>query len=174
MKYSEVNQILEGNEVLGYEEYYEQLNLMKELSDVLEKNREERNCIDFDIPDIGMIQDKNGKLEKIIESKNGVSGRIIENFMLATNTVVAGHYSWIPFIYRVHEAPNPEAVKNVIKILRTSGFRIPKCNNIDEITIKTNAGETKIIEIDGIPCKNYCVIGTITRYRGVEIKVKNE
>lgn len=136
MKYSDVNQVLEGQNVLGYEEYVEQLKLMKELSDVLEKNREERNCIDFDIPNIEVVQDKNGKIEKIVESANGKAGRIIENFMLATGTTVAGHYSWIPFIYRVHESPDIDVVKSVIKLLRTSGFNIPKYSNIDEATIK--------------------------------------
>ena len=136
MKYGCVNQVLDGKIVNGYEEYVEQLKLMEELSNILEKARENRNCIDFDIPDIKLVQDKNGKMVQVIESGSGKAQRIIENFMLATGTTIAGHYSWLPFIYRVHEAPNVEVVKNVIKLLRLSGFNIPKSNNINETTIK--------------------------------------
>ena len=45
---------------------------------------------------------------------------------------------------------------------------------IDEITIKPGMSETEIIEVDGISCENYCIIGTIMRYRGIEIKTKEE
>lgn len=45
---------------------------------------------------------------------------------------------------------------------------------IDEITIKTSGDAIVMFEVDGTPCENYCMCGTITRYRGVEIKIKDE
>lgn len=137
MKYSEVNKVLNGEMVPGYEPFIEQLKLMEQLCDLLEIRREERNCLDFDIPDIEVVQSKDGKVEQIIEAPTGKAQRIIENFMLVTGTTIAEHHSWLPFIYRIHEAPNPDAVANVIKILRTSGFSIPKYTNIDETTVKS-------------------------------------
>ena len=110
---------------------------MDELCNILETARQNRNCIDFDIPDIEMIQDKHGNIEKFKAATTGKAERIIENFMLATGTCIAEHYSWIPFIYRIHESPDIDTVKNVIKLLRTSGFNIPKYQNIDETTIKS-------------------------------------
>lgn len=135
MKYSEVNDILNGIDVYGYAPYKEQLLLMNELSDILEENRIRRNCIDFDIPDLGIVQNKSGKVEKITERNNGKSGRIIENFMLVTGSTVAEAHTWLPFIYRVHESPDSSAIYNAINLLRKSGFNIPKYNNVDEKTI---------------------------------------
>ena len=136
MKYSEVNQVLEGNIVPGYEPFIKQLKLMEKLCDLLEQKRYERNYIDFDIPDIEIIHNEEGKAHKFIESPTGKAQKIIENFMLITGTTVAEHYSWFPFIYRVHEAPNQETVNNVIKTLRSVGFKIPEYKNINEAALK--------------------------------------
>ena len=151
MKYGEVNKVLANETVAGYEEYIDQLNLMEELSNILEQAREKRDSIDFDIPDIKIIQDSNGNIQKFINSGSGKAERIIENFMLVTGTTVAEHYSWLPFIYRVHESPNSDIVKSVIKMLRLSGINLPKINNVDEKNLKNimdrleNTEEAKLI-----------------------------
>lgn len=135
MKYSEVNKVLEGGFVSGYDEYTEQLKLLNEISNALESARNNRNCVDFGINDIEIDQDEKRNTKGFVMNGNGVAGRIIENCMLITGTTIAEHLSWLPFIYRVHEAPSDEAVREAIKILRLSGFEIPKFNNIDEKTI---------------------------------------
>ena len=151
MKYSEVNNVLNGEMVDGYEPFVEQLKLLQELNNVLESSRNKRNSVDFDLPDVEVVQDNLGTIKGFTTTGVGVAQRIIENCMLITNQTVAEHYSWLPFIYRVHEAPNPQTVKNVIKLLNLSGFRIPKCNNIDERTINNildkvkNSEEAKVV-----------------------------
>lgn len=135
MKYSEVNSVLKGEQILGYDKYVEQLNLMKELSDILDNARKYRNYIDFDIADIEIMKDDVGCIKGFAAKGQGEAEKIIENFMLITGTTIAEHYSWMPFIYRVHEAPNPETVKEAIKVLKLSGISIPRFNNIDEKTI---------------------------------------
>lgn len=136
MKYSEVNKVLNGNLVPGYEKFISQLSNMQQLSNILEINKHQRNYLDFDIPDIEIIQDKNGKVIEFKQSYQGNAEKIIENFMIITNQTIAQNYSWFPFIYRVHESPNPEAIKSVIELLNNNGYTIPKFNNIDEKTIK--------------------------------------
>ena len=151
MKYSEVNKVLEGEFVAGYEEYAEQLNLLNEISNALENARNNRNCVDFGINDIEIDQDEKRNTKGFVTRGNGVAGRIIENCMLITGTTIAEHFSWLPVIYRVHEAPSEEAVIEVIKILRLSGFDIPKFNNIDEKMINSilnkvkNSDQAKIV-----------------------------
>ncbi len=136
MKYSEVNKVLSGEKIDGYEEHIEQLKLLKELNDnVFEKTRLKRNCIDFELHDTEKEIDEFGKTKAFVKRGDGIAERIIENCMLITGTTVAEHYSWLPFMYRVQEAPNPESIKEAIKILRLSGIKIPKFNNIDETTI---------------------------------------
>lgn len=137
MSYSKVNYLLEGGVVEEYADYREQLFLMKELSDILQKRREERNYLNFDINDIKVLENSNKEIEGIVEDNNGISGEIIENFMLITGTTVAEHFSYLPFIYRVHEAPNRDTVESVIKILKESGISIPSYQNIDERMLKS-------------------------------------
>lgn len=151
MKYSEVNRVLNGEIVEGYEEYTEQLNLLNDISNALESARNNRNCVDFGINDIEIDQDNQRKINGFVMRGNGVAERIIENCMLITGTTIAEHFSWLPFIYRVHEAPSEEAVREVIKILRLSGFDIPKFNNVDEKIINSildkvkNSDQAKVV-----------------------------
>lgn len=151
MKYSEVNKVLEGECIFGYEEYIEQLNLLNEISNALEKSRNKRNCVDFGINDIEIDQDEKRNTKGFSMRGNGTAGRIIENCMLITGTTIAEHFSWLPFIYRVHEAPSEESVREAIKILRLSGFDIPRFNNIDEKMINSildkvkNSDQAKIV-----------------------------
>lgn len=152
MKYSEVNRVLNGEIVEGYENYENQLNLLKEMSDILEKMRINRNCIDFDLHDIETVRSKNGHIMEFKTRGNGYAERIIENCMLITGTTIAEHYSWLPFLYRIQEAPNLETIQNTIKTLRLSGFKIPNYSNINESTINNvisrlkNKDEAEIVK----------------------------
>lgn len=147
MKYSEVNKVLNGKMVEGYEKYVDQLKLLQELNcDILEKGRKNRSCIDFGLHDIEKEMDLDGKTKGFVVRGDGIAERIIENCMLITGTTIAEHYSWLPFMYRVQETPNPENIKNVIKILRLSGIRIPKFNNVDEKTINYILDQVKNTE----------------------------
>lgn len=151
MKYSEVNKVLNGELVEGYEDYVDQLNILNDISKALEKARNNRNCVDFGINDVEIEQDEKRATKGFVMRGNGIAGRIIENCMLITGTTIAEHFSWLPFIYRVHEAPSEEAVREAIKILRLSGFDIPKFNNIDEKMINSildkvkNSDQAKVV-----------------------------
>ena len=152
MKYSEVNKVLNGEYVEGYQPFIVQLQLLDELNNVLEQARINRDCIDFDIPDIEIIQDENGKPKDFIPSGQGKAERIIENEMLMANATVAEHYCWLyPFIFRNHEVPDEETVIDVIDLLRSSGINVPKSKNIDERYINSilekikNSEEAKIV-----------------------------
>lgn len=136
MKYSEVNKILSGETIEGYENFEEPLKLMQELSTVLENAKSKRNYIDFDIPNIEIIQNNNSKTIDIRPAIQGKAEKLIENFMVITNMTIANNYSWFPFIYRIHETPDIDSIKAVINLLNISGFSIPKFKNIDERVIK--------------------------------------
>ena len=70
MKYSSVNKVLSGENVLGYNEYADQLKTMNELNNILEKARYDRNYIDFDIRDVEQVEDEFGRVvENPDESK---------------------------------------------------------------------------------------------------------
>lgn len=56
---------------------------------------------------------------------------MIENCMLMANQTVAINYSWLPFIYRIHEMPDKNTVINILQFLKKLGYNIPLIKNVD-------------------------------------------
>lgn len=137
MSYSKVNAVLSGEYLDDYEKYKYDLKLMEELNEILNKAREKRNYINFNTLEIGIEEDKYKKILDFKSNNNGISGEIIENFMLLANTIAYSHYAWTILAYRVHESPNEEKVKQTIEFLRSSGINIPKIRNVDSRSLKT-------------------------------------
>ena len=135
MKYSEVNKVLNNEKVEGYENYIDQLQLHEKICRYFEKARIKRRCIDYELHDIEKQLDSDGNTEGFVTRGDGIAERIIENEMLAAGTTIAEHFSWLPFMYRIQESPDPKKLKEIIKTLRLSGFDIPKYNNVSEETI---------------------------------------
>ena len=135
MKYSECNKIFQGQKFVDYEDFVEQLKLHKEVSDRIDKFREKVGSIDFALGEITKKVDETGKPKEFTTRGSGISERIIENEMLITGFTAAEHFSWLPFIFRIQEPPNPQTLMNAIKTLRLSGIDIPKFNNVNENTI---------------------------------------
>ena len=127
MTYKKVNQILEENKtVVGYEPYIEKLHLMKNLADILRKNKENRGYIDFDIDESKIIVDDKGKAIDIALRIRGIGEKLIEDFMIVANETVATHvyYLELPFIYRIHGEPNEEKIGNFLRFLNIVGYKV--------------------------------------------------
>lgn len=134
MTYSGVNKILEGDEKLikEYSGIYEMLKNMLSLSKSLRHIKKRRGSIDFELPEIKVILDEN-KLVKDIELRSrGEAERIIEDFMVATNEVVAEKLFWeeIPAIYRVHEDPDKAKIAALNETLVKFGYHL---KNLEEM-----------------------------------------
>ena len=136
MSYTDVTLILEGNEEVTkkYKDLTPKFFLMKELAEILRQKREKRGAIDFDLPEIKAVLDKNGRCVDIVKYEKGVSNGIIEEFMLVANETVAEFMTEqkIPFVYRVHEAPSEEKLASISETASLFGYRISK--NPDKIT----------------------------------------
>ena len=134
MTYSGVNKILEGDEKLikEYSGIYEMLKNMLSLSKSLRHIKKRRGSIDFELPKIKVILDEN-KLVKDIELRSrGEAERIIEDFMVAANEVVAEKLFWeeIPAIYRVHEDPDKAKIAALNETLVKFGYHL---KNLEEM-----------------------------------------
>ena len=139
MSYSDVNKVLNGEYIPEYEPYKEDLKLLEQLNIILENARNNRNYINFNTSEVEVSTEKSGEMH-FHPNNSGVAGQIIENCMIIANATVYNYFSWNVLAYRVHESPNEERVKEIIEILRASGIKIPKINNIDNISLR------KIIE----------------------------
>lgn len=114
MTYKKVTKILQGDKELTnqYKDLAPMLFLMAELAKILINRRNNAGQLDFDIPEPEIILNKDGTVFDIHRKPRELSDRIIEQFMVLTNEVVARHFDnlKLPFVYRVHEIPTTERV----------------------------------------------------------------
>ena len=121
MTYKKVNKVLNGEEVEGYQEYSSTLLLMKELADIIRKNKIERGYIDFDTDEAKIIVDENCVPTEVVLRDRGPGENLIEDFMIQANECVATHifYMGLPFIYRVHEYPKEDKIKSFMQFINS-------------------------------------------------------
>ena len=137
MSYTSVKKILEEHdeeECRRYQTLLPMFEMMKELSEILRNRRHKRGAIDFDFPESKMVLDEDGTPLEIKAYDRNVATKIIEDFMLLANETVAEEYFWqeIPFVYRVHEAPDEEKMKKLITFIQNFGYtmHVPKGREI--------------------------------------------
>ncbi|KRK99509.1 ribonuclease R [Secundilactobacillus odoratitofui DSM 19909 = JCM 15043] len=129
MTYTNVNKILEAHDEATRNEYDRLVPMFENMADlhkILYKHRKRRGAIDFDDHEAEIIVDESGHAIDIQLRVRGLAERMIESFMLAANETVAEHYNKAkaPFIYRVHETPDGERVKNFFEFLTAFGINV--------------------------------------------------
>ena len=129
MSYTDVNRIITHEDEETMEKYRELVPLffrMKELSEILRKRRMKRGAIDFDFPESKIILDEKGKPVDIRPYERNAATKLIEDFMLAANETVAEDYFWqeVPFLYRTHDEPDPEKMKNLAVFINNFGYTL--------------------------------------------------
>ncbi len=128
MSYSEVQKVLDGDETAreGCMEAVPMLEEMARLSQALRKKRRERGAVDFDFPESKIRLDAEGNPVEIVPYERNDATKLIENFMLAANETVAQHFYWLelPFLYRVHDTPDGDRMKELAVFLQNFGYRL--------------------------------------------------
>ncbi len=130
MSYDKVYKVinnLEDDELKEeYGEYKEDLKLMDELAHILNSKRMKEGCINFEIPEMHVVLDENEDVVNIEPYPKTFANQIIEEFMLITNMVVAEKFYFLemPFIYRIHEKPDEEKIRELNGILENYNLRI--------------------------------------------------
>jgi len=125
MTYNCVNSILEKDIVPeGYEEFVADLKLMHELSKIVRKSKINRGYLDFDVDEPKILVDDNCHPIEIKIRERGTGENLIEDFMILANECVARHifYMELPFIYRIHELPNEEKIRDFLSYIGTLGY----------------------------------------------------
>lgn len=104
---------------------------MRELAGKLEKQRHDRGMIDFDFPETKICLDEKGNPLKVYPAYPTVATRLIEQFMLTANEVVAKTYfdKQVPFLYRTHENPDDEKIENTLKLVHSMGIQAEKAGH---------------------------------------------
>jgi ribonuclease R len=142
MTYTEVHAILEGDEsphrrrpVVGdpdaeararHEALVPEFERMRLLAGLMNKRREERGSIDFDLPEPVIEFDEQGQMRGVTKSERTWANRLIEEFMLAANECVA---TWledlgVPSLYRIHEKPEARRVVQFEELAASFGYSL--------------------------------------------------
>ena len=129
MSYKDVQAILDNSNeeiVTKYKDYIADFKLMEELAKILKEKRITKGYLNLDIPESKIILDQDGYAIDVCKYETTFANEIIEQFMLAANETIAEKFYWLkaPFIYRVHEEPDIEKVKELNKLLFNFGYKI--------------------------------------------------
>ena len=132
MNYKDVQKILNGEDeavLKRYEPYIKDFKLMEELAKILKQRRLKDGYLNLDIPETKIELDIDGKTINIGKYETSFANEIIEQFMLTANETIAEKFYWLeaPFIYRVHEEPDMDKVRELNKFLYNYGLKI-KCS----------------------------------------------
>lgn len=127
--YDDVSNYLENDDEVAKEKLKDllvELKHMEELCHILYEKRERRGSIDFDFPETQITLDEKGKPVEIGKRERRIANRIIEEFMLVCNETVAEEFYWaeVPFLYRIHEEPNPEKLEEFAKFIHNFGYAL--------------------------------------------------
>src|SRR5438128_2917761 len=128
MTYTGVNAVLEGD--AGMRKRYADLTgvfeLMRDLAMILNRKRERRGSIDFDLPEPVIEFDEFGLMKSITRSERNIAHRIIEEFMLSANECVASYLEnkRVASLYRIHEKPDTKRVYDFEVIAGTFGYSL--------------------------------------------------
>jgi ribonuclease R len=128
MTYTAVNAVLEGDPEMRkrYAPLLANFERMRDLAMILNRKRERRGSIDFDLPEPVIEFDEFGLMKSITRSERNIAHRLIEEFMLSANECVA-HYlenKRIASLYRIHEKPDAKRVCDFEVLASTFGYSL--------------------------------------------------
>lgn len=129
MTYHDVSEVLIGQDkdlLERYEGCTTMFKWMLDLAHILRQKRKQRGSIDFNFPEAKVKLDDEGKAVDIYVYERNEATKIIEEFMLLANEVVAEHHYWqeIPFVYRNHEEPDKDRLKALSRFIYNFGYHI--------------------------------------------------
>ena len=129
--YKEINALLEPAEDADltelkekYADVLEQLPVMDELYRKRLVLRKQRGGMEIESDEAKLVIDENGRCVDIVKRTRGTSECMIEEFMLLANQCAAnaGRTNKVPFVYRVHEAPDAEKMEKLSATLLACGL----------------------------------------------------
>ncbi|MDD3833472.1 MAG: ribonuclease R [Oscillospiraceae bacterium] len=127
--YSEVNSLFDGSAdqdiIQKYSPVRPTLDAMRSLADGFRKAAAARGTMDLISSEPVFVLDEMGHPIDIVKRIAGESEGIIEQFMIAANVAVAQYARnlGIPFVYRIHEQPDPKKLDILIETARRLGFK---------------------------------------------------
>lgn len=135
--YEEAQEIIET----GQGDHAEAILTLHRLAQKLRGRRFEKGSIAFDRPEVRFELDEAGKPLSVIIKESKAAHQLIEEFMLLANRTVAERITSperrdiqpallsqgkgkLPFVYRIHEAPDAEKLQSLAEFVRRFGYKL--------------------------------------------------
>ena len=126
--YEEAQEILEN----GEGEYVDELLDLNKIAKRLQKKKFQNGAISFESPEVKFKLDKDGTPIDVFVKVRKDAHKLIEEFMLLANKEVAAYIvkkgkdggGEIPFVYRVHDEPDPDKIAEFARFAAELGFKM--------------------------------------------------
>ena len=143
--YEEVQTIIEKKNGKDEAEISNAVLLLNDLAKLLREKRFKNGAINFERSEVKFDIDENGKPLRVFFKEAEDSNKLVEEFMLLANRYVAQTVGKVakgknakPFIYRVHDLPNPEKLSNFAEFIRRFGYKIKDKGSNSDISKSIN------------------------------------
>ena len=152
LTYEQVNRLFAGQGSEVPEALRGDLSDMLALSKVLRRRREERGAIDFEMTEPQFTLDADGNPVDVRARVRGEAERMIEDFMLLANEQVAqmARENELPFLYRVHEEPDPDRLHALEVFLANLGRPVYLGGKVPPAALRRLLEETKDLPESGV------------------------
>ncbi|MFN4110983.1 MAG: ribonuclease R [Ignavibacteria bacterium] len=124
--YDEVEEILKS----GKGDFAEELLQLNEIAKILFRKRIQSGGIDFTTDEVRFILGSDGVPIEVKKKEHLQSYKLIEDFMLLANKIIAKEgkkyedTKKVPFIYRVHDVPDDEKIRQLASFVNSLGYRL--------------------------------------------------
>jgi ribonuclease R len=150
---------LERNQVIppGDMPFAEVIRELYRVTRALTKKRMKEGSIDFDSAEAKFEFDEQGKPVKILKKVRLESHRLVEECMLLANRVVARHIGFAkkeeqakPFLYRVHDSPDPERIGELAVFVDKLGFTLNTDGGVTSKSLQQLLQQVKGTEVENV------------------------
>jgi ribonuclease R len=126
LSYERAQEVLEGTASVS-PEVDQALRSLDDRARKVRKGRFDRGALDLDVPEAKVILDASGLPVDIQKRSRTASHRLIEDYMILANEVVADDLEarGLHTMYRVHEPPARERVEVLAESLSRFGLKVP-------------------------------------------------
>lgn len=150
--YEEAQEVIES----GKGELAGELRILNDIAKKFRKERFKKGAVNFETTEVKFKLDAQGKPLAVVPKVRKDAHKLIEEYMLLANKQVATFVYNIKkgkekntFVYRTHDFPDPEKVKDFSVFARQFGHKM----NVDEHSISSSLNKL-MTEIEGKPEQN--------------------
>lgn len=135
LNYDEVDQFFDGDAQAVPEELTLTLSKLRIISEKMTRKRYENGYIPFNLPELEVEFDDEGKISRLVRSKETDSHKLVENCMLLANNYVGSLLAknTKEAVYRVHEEPDEEKFLQMLDLLHHYKISSPKSHSMQKM-----------------------------------------